>query len=520
MPSSKHRWTSSLLLTGGVASLALGAGVLADTQNKNHDQATQKEVARANDMSSVFRDVGKRVEPSVVELRVRKTIKQADMQDDNGQSQDSPQGQDPRDFLRKQFPNFKFDMPDMPDMPNNQGPMEQVGTGSGVIIEVNGNTGYILTNNHVAGGASDIIVTLADGRRIENAKLVGADPKTDLAVVKIEADDLKPAKLGDSSELQQGDWVMAFGAPFGYVGSMTHGIVSALDRSQVGILGNGGYEDFIQVDAPINPGNSGGPLVDLHGNVVGINTAIASRSGGFQGIGFAIPIDEAKWVYSQLKDHGKVTRGWLGVAIADVAQSRDVAKGIGYDKGTGVLVEQVMSDSPANGKLNVYDVITAVDGKPVRSVTQLRNEIAAKAPGSKLDLTVFRDGKEKHVDMALGTQPQNLLASDNHMVAPKAGAHQSESLGMTLGSATDELAQKFNLPADTKGAVITNVKPKSAAEKAGLMPGDVITQVDRKAVSTPADAAKLMKDHSGKSPILLYVQGAQGGHIVALDASK
>ena len=518
MNSMKNRWSRALLLGGAVAGAGLGAGALAESQNKAHDQVTQKDVAQAKDMASVFRDVGKRVEPSVVEIRVRKTLNQAaDMSDEGGNRVD------PRDFLRKQFPNFKFDMPDTPEMPNSpeRGPMEQVGTGSGVIVEVDGNTGYILTNNHVAGDASEITVTLADGRRIDNAKLVGADPKTDLAVVKIEADDLKAAKLGDSSELQQGDWVMAFGAPFGYVGSMSHGIVSALDRSQVGILGNGGYEDFIQVDAPINPGNSGGPLVDLHGNVVGINTAIASRSGGFQGIGFAIPIDEAKWVYNQLKDHGKVTRGWLGVAIADVSQSRDVAKGVGYDKANGVLVEQVMSDSPAKGKLDVYDVITAVDGKPVRSVTQLRNLVASKSPGSAVEMTVFRDGKEAQVQMSLGTQPANLLASDNHMVAPGTHGERGESsLGMTLAAPGEELAQKFNLPADTKGAVITAVKPKSAAEKAGLMPGDVITQVDRKPVATVSDATKLIKAHNGKTPVLLYVQGVQGGRIVAVDASR
>src|SRR5205085_11965346 len=160
-----------------------------------------------------------------------------------------------------------------------------MGEGSGVIMEVEGGTGYILTNNHVAGGATELHVTLADGREITEAKLVGADPKSDLAVVKIEADRLIPAKWGDSATLEKGDWVLAFGSPFGYVGSMTHGIVSALDRSNVGILGNQGYEDFIQVDAPINPGNSGGPLVNLHGDVIGVNTAIASRSGGWQGIG-------------------------------------------------------------------------------------------------------------------------------------------------------------------------------------------------------------------------------------------
>ena len=188
-------------------------------------------------------------------------------------------------------------------------------------MEVQGGSGFILTNNHVAGGATELTVTLSDGRVIKgnDVKVLGADAKTDLAVVKIKADHLIPAQWGDSDKLERGDWVMAFGSPFGYVGSMTHGIVSALHR-QAGILAaQQGYENFIQVDAPINPGNSGGPLINIHGEVVGINTAIASRSGGFQGIGFAIPSNQAKFVYAGLKDHGKITRGWLGVSISDVA---------------------------------------------------------------------------------------------------------------------------------------------------------------------------------------------------------
>jgi serine protease Do len=357
-----------VLLGGGAVGAFFGAGVL-HNQWAGAQQASQEQVSKAEDLATVFRDVGKQVGPSVVKIEVHKTIK--------------AQGNVPLpdDMLRRFFPpNGQQQPPNGGDGgdednagPGEGGSFEQVGTGSGVVMEVKGRTGFILTNNHVAGGASEMSVTLADGRKIDDAKLVGADPKTDLAVVQIEADDLKAAKWGDSDTLLQGDWIMAFGSPFGYVGSMTHGIVSALNRSQVGILGNQGYEDFIQVDAPINPGNSGGPLVNLHGEVVGINTAIASRNGGFQGIGFAIPVNEAKWVYSQLKDHGKVTRGWLGVGIKDVAQDPEVAKGVGFDKSAGVLVEWLTPDSPANGKLEPYDVITEINNQPVRSVTELRN---------------------------------------------------------------------------------------------------------------------------------------------------
>jgi serine protease Do len=366
-------------------------------------------------------------------------------------------------------------------------------------------------------------VTLADGRRIDNAKVLGADPKSDLAVVQIEAPDLQAAKWGDSTTMQQGDWIMAFGAPFGYVGSMTHGIVSALNRTNVGILGRQGYEDFIQVDAPINPGNSGGPLVNLHGEVVGINTAIASRSGGFQGIGFAIPINDAKFVYNQLKEHGKVTRGWLGVAIGDISHQPEVAKGIGYDKSAGVLVEDILPNTPANGKLERYDVITAINGKPVQNVTQLRNVIASQTPGSAVTMNVFRNGKTQDVDIKLGEQPENPLTSSNENFGPNSPGQPrtADALGMKLSTPTEELAQKYGLQdSSTEGALVTAVTPRSAAEKAGLQVGDVITQVDRKPVKSAEEASALINKHAGKTPILLYVTNSEGGHIVAVEPKK
>ncbi|HSU67028.1 MAG TPA: trypsin-like peptidase domain-containing protein [Tepidisphaeraceae bacterium] len=505
-----------VLLGGGAVGGFFGANALQSQWSFGQNQASQKQVNQAEDLATVFRDIGKKVEPSVVEIVVHKTVK-------------APKGVPlPDDMLRRFFPN-QPGLPNLPNQPNQpdgpdengggdeQGGMEQVGTGSGVILEVDGKTGYILTNNHVAGGATEITVTLADGRRIDNAKVLGADPKSDLAVVKIEADDLKAVNWGDSTSLQQGDWIMAFGAPFGYVGSMTHGIVSALNRTNVGILGRQGYEDFIQVDAPINPGNSGGPLVNLHGDVVGINTAIASRSGGFQGIGFAIPINEARFVYNQLKDHGKVTRGFLGVAIGDIARQPDVAKGLGYSKSTGVLVQQTLPGSPATGKLQPYDVITSINGKPVQNTTQLRNQIAMEAPGAEVTLSVFRNGKNEDVQIKLGEQPENMLASRNETVTPNAPAAKStEALGMKLATPTEELAQKFGLQDNSQGALVTAVTPRSPAEKAGLVAGDVITQVDRKPIKSADEATSLITKH-GKGPILLYVTNAEGGHIVAIE---
>jgi serine protease Do len=374
--------TSVLLLAGvGSAGWMFGSGLVRDAQFARaaaEVQASREQLAKAEDLATVFREVGKAVEPSVVNIDVRKTVK--------GVHRSLPFGDD---MLRRMFPDKDGD--GEPDMPEGfgDGQMEEIGTGSGVIMEADASSAFILTNNHVAGGAEEMIITLADGRQVKNGKVVGADPKTDLAVIKIEADRVIAAKWGDSGELQKGDWIVAFGSPFGYVGSMTHGIVSALDRQTgargngAGILGKFGYENFIQVDAPINPGNSGGPLVNLHGEVIGINTAIASRSGGFQGIGFAIPSNQAKFVYAQLKEKGKVTRGWLGVGIANVTlpEVTPIARDeFGYKGNDGVFVQQVMPDTPATGKLKKGDVITKINGKSVRNVTELRNQIAAMAP--------------------------------------------------------------------------------------------------------------------------------------------
>ena len=248
---------------------------------------------------------------------------------------------------------------------------------------------------------------MADGSKTPRS--VGTDPKSDLAVVKIEADHLIPANWGDSSTLEKGDWILAFGSPFGYVGSMTHGIVSALDR-QAGILGSQGYEDFIQVDAPINPGNSGGPLVNLHGEVVGINTAIASRSGGFQGIGFAIPSNEAKFVYAALKEKGKVTRGWLGVSHQRRVQDSPRSPEIWLQREQRRAGREDIPQYTGHRKLQPGDIIETINGKAVDGVLELRNTVAANPPGRQMNFKVFRDGKEMDVEITLGEQPADLVA--------------------------------------------------------------------------------------------------------------
>ena len=500
-----------------------GSGVMRDMQFA-HAQAkvetSREELAKAEDLASVFRNVGKAVEPSVVNIQVRKTV--------SGVVHRSLPFDD--DMLRRFFPDRDGDgEPDLPegfqDAPHD---FDQIGTGSGVIMEVDGSTAYILTNNHVAGNADEMNITLADGRVLKDAKVVGADPKSDLAVIRVQADRLIPAKWGDSSKLQKGDWVMAFGSPFGYIGSMTHGIVSALNRD-VGILRSSmGYENFIQVDAPINPGNSGGPLVDVRGEVIGINTAIASTRGGFMGIGFAIPSNQAKFVYEQLKTKGKVTRGWLGVAIASVNDARvaRLAESFGWDKSEGVLVQQVMEGTPAAGKLEEGDVITAINGQDVKDVQELRNRIAATKPDEEITLSVFRDKKMQDVKLTVGEQPEDMrLASGRRGIRGEdASVETGTTLGMNLTDLNDEARQRFGIESDVKGALVREVEPRSAAAREGIRPGDVITRVGdkdfSKTVASAADARKAITDADPSDGVRLYVVSRDGSRFVFLESEK
>jgi len=312
---------------------------------------------------------------------------------------------------------------------------------------------------------------------------------------------------------------MAFGSPYGFVGSMTHGIVSALNR-QANILGPGGYENFIQVDAPINPGNSGGPLVNLRGEVVGINTAILSRSGGFQGIGFTIPSNQAKFVYTALKEKGKVTRGWLGVSIGDVSKDLRLARDLGYQSTTGVLVQDVLAGTPAVGKLRHEDIITHINGKPVQNMHQLRNMIAAFPPNTDVEMTVFRDGDERNVTVTLAEQPDDLLAARRppgrreETQAPTE-TNTAEALGLTVQPVNSELAKQLGVVA-TSGVIVTRVERNSPASRANLRVGDVITEVAGKKVDGVEQFSKLTENVDPKKGVRLYVVGREGGRLIFL----
>jgi serine protease Do len=513
----------TLALSGTILGAAvLGVRLYNDGQFAMAEQtvnASRQELSSVEDSSVVYRDIHKAVEPSVVEIRVTKTVGHVPSQipqefqrffhDFGGNG--APNAPD-RGQLQIPAPGDNDNNNDQSDAPDTD--MKQVGTGSGVIMEASDGYGYILTNNHVAGGASEMTVTLADGRHIKDAQLVGADPKTDLAVVKIKADHLIPAVWGDSTQLDCGDHILAFGSPFGYIGSMTHGIVSALHR-QAGILGTDGYENFIQVDAPINPGNSGGPLVNLKGQVVGVNTAIASSSGGFQGIGFAIPSEEAKPIYDQLRNNHSITRGWLGVKIENVVDATDAAESEGYKGESGVLIAGVLHNGPATNQLQPGDIVTKLDGRPIDNVTELRNAIAAETPGATVTLNVFRDGNTTDVKVKIGDQP-----GEQSTLADESATHSNNraAFGLRLENLSDETVQQYGLT-DKSGAVVTAVTPNSPAAQAGVKVGDVIVQVNHHHVGSSTEAAEALGKGDIKAGVQLQVDNSQGTEMLFVKAN-
>jgi serine protease Do len=368
--------------------------------------------------------------------------------------------------------------------------------GSGVIVESNG---IIVTNNHVVANADEIKVFLSDKREFKG-KVVGTDPKTDLAVIRISASDLPTIPWGDSAKMQVGEYVLAIGNPFGLNQTVTMGIVSALGRANVGISD---YEDFIQTDAAINPGNSGGALVNTKGELIGINTAIFSRSGGYMGIGFAIPSNMAKAVLESIKKEGKVVRGWLGVSIQDISPT--LAKQFGIKENAGALVSDVMENSPADkGGIKRGDVIFQYQGKAVDNPGHLRNAVAETPVGTKVKLTIIRDRKEMTVQLTIGEQPKNLT---------KAGAEGEEKSseesravsGLDVSNLTKEMARRLGVPYKENMVVVTNVDPGSPAEEAGVLRGDIILEINRTMIKNADDYDRVMGQVKKGSELLLLI---------------
>ena len=366
------------------------------------------------------------------------------------------------------------------------------GQGSGVIVSPDG---YVLTNNHVIDGAREVTVTLPDKREFQG-KIVGADPKTDLAVVKIDGKNLPVVPWGDASKLQVGEYVLAVGNPFGLNSTVTLGIVSALGRGRMGITQ---YEDFIQTDAAINPGNSGGALVNTKGELVGINTAIFSQSGGYQGVGFAVPTSMGQPVYESLVKHGKVVRGYLGIGIQDLNQ--DLAKSFGVTNGKGALVTDVKEDSPADhAGLQQGDVIVSYQASSVEDAVALQRLVTKTIVGSKVPMKILRDGHEKDLNVTIAEQP-----ADPKIAKAEGDEKEYAFAGVAVQDLDRDTAKELGLKGKTQGVVVTSVEPESGADKAGLMPGDVIREINRQPVKSVKEFEKVSSGVKKGENVLILI---------------
>jgi serine protease Do len=366
------------------------------------------------------------------------------------------------------------------------------GQGSGVIVSTDG---YILTNNHVIDNAREVTVTLPDRREFKG-KIVGTDPKTDLAVVKIDGQNLPAVAWGDASKLQVGEYVLAVGNPFGLNSTVTLGIVSALGRGRMGITQ---YEDFIQTDAAINPGNSGGALVNTRGELVGINTAIFSQTGGYQGVGFAVPTSMSKPIYDSLIKHGKVVRGYLGIGIQDLNQ--DLAKSFGIKDVKGAIVSDVREDSPAGqAGLQQGDVLVSYQGAPVEDAVALQRMVTRTTVGTKVPLKVVRDGHEKELTVTIGEQPDT-----SQIAKAETGETTYAFAGVAVQDLDGDTAKELGIKGKTNGVVVTSVEPESGAEKAGLMPGDVIREINRQPVKSVMEFEKLSSTVKKGENVLILI---------------
>jgi serine protease Do len=443
-------------------------------------QPASQPAADAGVFAQPFIAIAKQAKASVVNISA---VKKNKYRSEQGAS---PFFDDP--FFRRFFgEEFERRMPAPPEQ-------REQGLGSGVIV---GSDGYIVTNNHVVEDTDELTVSLPDKRTFK-AKIVGTDPKTDVAVIKIDASNLPVLPWGDAGQLQVGEMVLAVGNPFGLSQTVTMGIISAVGRANMGIVD---YEDFIQTDAAINPGNSGGALVNLKGELIGINTAIFTQSGGYMGIGFAIPSNMAKSVMQSLIKHGKVVRGWIGVSIQEVTQ--DLAKEFGTVETKGALVADVMDDSPAaKAKLERGDIITAYNGATIRDPNQLRALVAETAPGTRVTLSILRDNKTQDVTVAIGELPKELTKTSRRDSGSGKGEHALT--GITVENVSGQ-SERLGRSTVRSGVVVTEIEADSPAERAGVRTGDIIREINRKPVKDVRDFERLISQLTPKSSVLLLL---------------
>jgi serine protease Do len=430
--------------------------------------------------------------PAVVTIRTEGKAKMMPTMFEGQGGQDDQQGQDPEDLLRRFFGDRFGDNQRGPRTPRRAPRLR--GLGSGVIVTQDG---YILTNNHVVDGADEIKVDLPDDRTV-TAKLVGTDKPSDLALLKVTAGDLHPIAIGNSENVRVGDVVLALGNPLGVGQTVTMGIISAKGRSTT--VGDGGYEDFLQTDAPINHGNSGGALVNTKGELVGINSQILSSNDGNIGIGFAIPANMAKNVMEQLRTKGKVTRAQLGVTVQGVTP--EMAESLGLKSATGAIVSSVSNDSAAEkAGIKRGDVIESFNGMPVHDTNTLRNRVAEAGPGSTADVVILRDGSEKKMSVKLDEAAASKSA---RMRDTESGTSDDKTaLGVAVTPLTPELAERAKAPKDAKGLLVEDVNPDGRAAAAGIQPGDVIQEVNRQAVTSVDELKTALRKTTDKPTLLL-----------------
>ncbi|MBO0737314.1 MAG: DegQ family serine endoprotease [Alphaproteobacteria bacterium] len=450
---------------------------------RNLTQQTQKEVSIT---LPSFAPLAERVLPAVVNISVEST-EDAGVQgkgDAQGGVPSAPGGTPFDQFMRRFFSN-----------PFRNPQEKTMALGSGVVIDP---AGYIATNGHVVANAQKVTVTFQDNSQ-HPAKVVGHDQKTDIALLKIDTKQpLAYVTWGNSDEPKVGDWVVAVGNPFGLGGTVTAGIVSALGRN----INEGPYDDFLQIDAPINRGNSGGPTFNLQGQVIGINTAIYSPSGGSVGIGFAVPSNIAKHVVAQLKEHGHVTWGWLGVAIQNITPAIAESLGLDPEHPMGALIASVTRDSPAQkAGLQSGDVVIRAGGHDIKTVHDLPRLVAAAAVGSKMELTIRRGDKQQEVEATIGEMPEKVASA----VPGQAQPNSASALGMELAPLAPELRSELHVPKDVNGVVVGRIANDSPALALGVQPGDVIVSIDRKPVKTPEEAATELKEAASHGNILMLL---------------
>jgi serine protease Do len=445
------------------------------------DEVSQEALAGAEKLSSAFRAAAKVLRPAVVQINASVESRQ-------------PIRQSPFDMDSEMLEEL------LGRRGSGNGPSRKIpsGVGSGVIVSQDG---YVLTNNHVVEDADELQVELSDGRSFR-AEVVGKDPRTDLAVLKISASGLTPARLGNSSAMEVGDWVIAIGSPFGLEQTVTAGIISATNR-QTGIIGGGqGYEDFFQTDAAINPGNSGGPLINLRGEVIGINTAINSKTGTNIGIGFAIPSNLASQVLEDLRSSGRVIRGFMGASVGSLEPQ--VAKGLKLPSGIvrGAVIARLLPNGPASrANLKEGDVVVAVNGRPVNSREQLINSVAMSRPGASMDLKIYRDGQPQNVKLVVEEQtPEKMSAfSDKDVIT-------LENWGIVIATMNPDFANQLGVPENTKGAVIARLNPRGQAAKVNLEAGDILLAINGEKI-TNAQRARELLENVGRNMTLNVQRG-------------